>query len=733
MSFVDDPTVMRSDDGNVNVSAVTITHKGTAVSVLDTLKKMELRQVYQNPSYRRGGDKVMLEKIGSSDMIKIEDNEDGKTVVVWSEGQNLAVKANVVLLRGKWYYEVKILTSGSMQFGFVSSCYSTADRRRTIGDCRSSWAYDGKRQMRYHRNKWELFGMSESRQRSDSPSGRKWKPKDVLGVAIDMDNQTINYYLNGVDLGTAFEGFDFDDDVQVNASSAYIAISESPFHSSRYAGQIGEDEDEDDDPDGEPTDDGELNDDGDGHLNNNFNSINAATFFGDLEEEEEDVDGETGDDDDVDEIAVAPEDVDQEGDDLDEDDVLALATLHQHHEHRHHQNMHHHARGAVDSDGDEEDDGVVGMIPAASFGEDEGCVFNFGSNYFEYDIPHGYLALDVANVSLGNLLPFNQHRGFIDISHCLTNSLPLPPYFYDSTDYYKGTTSREGPQYVDFVSMDGNGILTNETDVKNVGMNFNTIVANVRVWGGKWYYEVTLSTHGLMQIGWVTNCFTPVPQSGVGVGDDLTGHSWSIDLFRKLKWRKGVGTPFGHRKWAAGDVVGCAVDIGRRIMKFSLNGEWLADERDATVGEDPATMVAFSAFDIEQGISPAASFRASNGCSFNFGGYPLRYKPEGYQTLGIADTWLEKIDDYYSLEQFNTYMLASKDATSNPSMGPCYPFGPDAGSTFNLSGMHVSGNTSGINTSAATAGPSPPLGPISPTGPRMPEVSLIIPILPSSP
>ena len=88
----------------------------------------------------------MLEKLGSSDMIKIEDNEDGKTVVAWSEGQNLAVKANVTLFRGKWYYEVKILTGGSMQFGFVSTRYTAADRRRQIGDCRCSC------RMRHHRS-----------------------------------------------------------------------------------------------------------------------------------------------------------------------------------------------------------------------------------------------------------------------------------------------------------------------------------------------------------------------------------------------------------------------------------------------------------------------------------------------------------------------------------------------------------------------------------------------------
>ena len=223
----------------------------------------------------------------------------------------------------------------------------------------------------------------------------------------------------------------------MNASSAYIAIGESPFHSSRYAGHVGEDEDEDEDPEGDMLEETDIPPD---QMNGNFNAMNAATFFRDLDDDD---DGEPDDvgDDDIEEVAVSPGEPLVEGEDMDEDDVVALANLHQHHEPPH--VARHRERSPGDSEADEDSPNTVGMIPAASFGEDEGCVFNFGSNYFEYDIPHGYLALDVANVSLGNLLPFNQMRGFIDISHCLTNSLPLPPYFYDATDYYKGVTTRE--------------------------------------------------------------------------------------------------------------------------------------------------------------------------------------------------------------------------------------------------------------------------------------------------
>lgn len=53
---------------------------------------------------------------------------------------------------------------------------------------------------------------------------------DVVGVALDMDHQTIRYYLNGVDLGVAFQGFGAGEgEPHVNASSAYLAGADPRF------------------------------------------------------------------------------------------------------------------------------------------------------------------------------------------------------------------------------------------------------------------------------------------------------------------------------------------------------------------------------------------------------------------------------------------------------------------------------------------------------------------------
>ena len=51
------------------------------------------------------------------------------------------------------------------------------------------------------------------------------------------------------------------------------------------------------------------------------------------------------------------------------------------------------------------------------------------------------------------------------------------------------------------------------------------------------YYEVSLLTDGLMQLGWADNQFASSEEGGDGVGDD--GHSWGFDGLRNKKWHYG--------------------------------------------------------------------------------------------------------------------------------------------------------------------------------------------------
>merc|ERR1712054_704561 len=106
------------------------------------------------------------------------------------------------------------------------------------------------------------------------------------------------------------------------------------------------------------------------------------------------------------------------------------------------------------------------------------------------------------------------------------------------------------------------------------GSNFPSVVADgVSLASGKWYYEATVLTDSLMQIGWACDDFTGEADRGNGVGDDSL--SWSIDGYRKLRWHGGLSSPWPIQKWNAGDVVCCAVDIDNRVMRFALNGQWL--------------------------------------------------------------------------------------------------------------------------------------------------------------
>lgn len=82
--------------------------------------------------------------------------------------------------------------------------------------------------------------------------------------------------------------------------------------------------------------------------------------------------------------------------------------------------------------------------------------------------------------------------------------------------------------------------------------------------GGSWYYEVTLLTGGLMQLGWASPLFRCSPAQGRGVGDNR--YSWAFDGFREKRWCVSSSS-YGER-WQAGDVVGVLLDAVHKEMRF---------------------------------------------------------------------------------------------------------------------------------------------------------------------
>lgn len=104
-------------------------------------------------------------------------------------------------------------------------------------------------------------------------------------------------------------------------------------------------------------------------------------------------------------------------------------------------------------------------------------------------------------------------------------------------------------------------------EVHNSG-SFSSVFADVAVSRGKWQYEVTLLSAGVMQIGWMKPSL--MFSEGSGVGD--VSRSFAYDGGRKRKWGEGLGSgPYG-KLWTTGDVVGCLLDLDNKVVSFTLNG-----------------------------------------------------------------------------------------------------------------------------------------------------------------
>ncbi|KAJ3036591.1 hypothetical protein HDV00_002551 [Rhizophlyctis rosea] len=97
---------------------------------------------------------------------------------------------------GKFAYEVILGSSGIIQVGWcLMECKFDPEAGTGVGDDVFSYAYDGSRMKKWH-------GVSPV----DNDYGEEWSPSDTITALLDLDNGTISYMRNGVDLGVAFEG-----------------------------------------------------------------------------------------------------------------------------------------------------------------------------------------------------------------------------------------------------------------------------------------------------------------------------------------------------------------------------------------------------------------------------------------------------------------------------------------------------------------------------------------------
>ncbi|CAI9162059.1 unnamed protein product [Rangifer tarandus platyrhynchus] len=142
--------------------------------------------------------------------------------------------------------------------------------------------------------------------------------------------------------------------------------------------------------------------------------------------------------------------------------------------------------------------------------------------------------------------------------------------------------------------------------------SFESVRCTFCVDAGVWYYEVTVVTSGVMQIGWATRDSKFLNHEGYGIGDDE--YSCAYDGCRQLIWYNARSKPHLHPCWKEGDTVGFLLDLNEKQMIFFLNGIQLPPEKQV-----------FSS--TVSGFFAAASFMSYQQCEFNFGAKPFKYPP----------------------------------------------------------------------------------------------------------
>ena len=146
---------------------------------------------------------------------------------------------------------------------------------------------------------------------------------------------------------------------------------------------------------------------------------------------------------------------------------------------------------------------------------------------------------------------------------------------------------------------------------------FTSARTNNCLTSGKWCYEATVISNGLIQIGFC-RLETPFTRTN-GVGDDEL--SMGFDGYKQCIWNK---FPKGYGIfWDCGDVIGVCIDMDKGEVEYFINGKsYGVAYKKAKKGENVA-------------FFPGVSFSEGEKCYFNFGTLPFHYTYKGYEPIDI--------------------------------------------------------------------------------------------------
>eukprot|EP01130_Rhizamoeba_saxonica_P016272 TRINITY_DN7489_c0_g1_i1.p1 TRINITY_DN7489_c0_g1~~TRINITY_DN7489_c0_g1_i1.p1 ORF type:complete len:416 (+),score=94.98 TRINITY_DN7489_c0_g1_i1:55-1248(+) len=173
---------------------------------------------------------------------------------------------------------------------------------------------------------------------------------------------------------------------------------------------------------------------------------------------------------------------------------------------------------------------------------------------------------------------------------------------YEMGDYL--LMEGDHPSLVNFNNDRSVSISSNGTEVSTSSYNFSSVRGNVKVFQGRWYFEVRLRSNGSARIGWCSPNFTPESRYS-GIGCDTESWGWDGSRNAKAHNESSAGTSDYGNYWSSGDIIGCLVDFEQRRIYYSQNGKNLG--------------VAFTGVRAKDGLYPAISIHSGMRLEINFG------------------------------------------------------------------------------------------------------------------
>ncbi|KAF1768191.1 hypothetical protein GCK72_000003 [Caenorhabditis remanei] len=188
--------------------------------------------------------------------------------------------------------------------------------------------------------------------------------------------------------------------------------------------------------------------------------------------------------------------------------------------------------------------------------------------------------------------------------------LPNRPYSYETCETSQINAMLNHEDVSEYLKIGPDG-LEARCDVSS----FESVRCTFEVMDGVWYYEATVLTSGVMQIGLATKRSRFLNHEGYGIGDDAS--SVAYDGCRQLVWYNAKSQKHEHDNWQPGDVIGVLLNIPSGEVVFFLNGIPLREPNTEFLSNrQPA-----------EGVFAAASFMSFQQCRFNFGASRFKFNP----------------------------------------------------------------------------------------------------------